>query len=71
MRAHPSLSVSLLPLCPALASAQTVQRQEGRARAANGSTLLYRCANGSAFARKWMTPQAARRVQPLVKTCAG
>lgn len=78
MRAHPSLSVSLLLLCPALASAQTVQRQEGRAYAANGNALLYRethwlqgppqaqsrlvlyrCADGSAFARKWMTPQGS------------
>ena len=78
MRAHPSLSVSLLLLCPALASAQTVQRQEGRAYAANGDTLLYRethwlqgsqqaqsrlvlyrCADGRPFARKWMTPQGS------------
>ena len=78
MRVHPSILMSLLLLCPLLACAETIQRQEGRAYAASGSTLLYRethwlqgsphaqsrlvlyrCADGTAFARKWMTPQGS------------
>ena len=78
MRPHSSIPLLLLLLCPALALAQTVQRQEGRAYAASGTALLYRethwlqgapdaqsrlvlyrCADGRPFARKWMTPQGS------------
>lgn len=76
----PSLLLLALPLLgiPAFASAQGIQRQEGRAYAASGTALLYReshwlqgppeaqsrlvlyrCADGRAFARKWMTPQGS------------
>ncbi|MCF7750372.1 hypothetical protein KQ945_06415 [Bacillus subtilis subsp. subtilis] len=73
------LPLLLLLLSPALpASAQQVQRQEGRAYApadgrllyrethwlqgpptARARLVLYRCADGRAFARKWMTPQGS------------
>jgi hypothetical protein len=76
----PSLLLFALPLLgvSGFAGAQSIQRQEGRAYAAPGSTLLYReshwlqgppeaqsrlvlyrCADGRAFARKWMTPQGS------------
>src|SRR5690606_6904640 len=71
MRRLPISSAGLLLLlCPLLAPAQTVQRQEGRAFAEDGGALLYRethwlqgppealsrlvlyrCADGRAFAR--------------------
>lgn len=79
MRRLPISSAGLLLLlCPLLAPAQAVQRQEGRAFAADGGALvyrethwlqgppealsrlvLYRCADGRPFARKWMTPQGS------------
>lgn len=79
MRRLPISSAGLLLLlCPLLAPAQAVQRQEGRAFTADGGALLYRethwlqgppealsrlvlyrCADGRAFARKWMTPQGS------------
>jgi len=79
MRRLPLSSAGLLLLLfPLLAPAQAVQRQEGRAFAADGGSLLYRethwlqgppealsrlvlyrCADGRPFARKWMTPQGS------------
>lgn len=78
---HPPIPIAaclLLVLCPLPGLAQSIQRQEGRAYAAGGSTLLYReshwlqgppeaqsrlvlyrCADGRPFARKWMTPQGS------------
>lgn len=81
MRPSPLIAAALLVLLPCVAlsaAAQSVQRQEGRAYAAAGGTLLYRethwlqgppqaqsrlvlyrCGDGRAFARKWMTPQGS------------